>query len=197
MKKYVELIPLAEIGHGYANVTDDSIEIEVGGINGSMKAWLIGGEAVPIGNIVNGKLHRKIDTRHRIGILVTQGGRQMLIGKFSPNAESTEDVVENKKEETVPFEFSGFEWKKFSEKSFSNLSPALRFILSNREVYENYKKHRHYWVGESETTGALALKCENSDTDPLSFTGNLKIRKDGYIIVCIDKETGKICIPKM
>lgn len=195
MKKYVELIPLAEIGHGYANVTEDSVEIEVGGINGSMKAWLIGGEAVPIGNIVNGRLHRKIDTRHRIGILVTQGGRQMLIGKFSGNTEITDEVMNDNNEETAPFEFSGFEWKKFSEKTFSGLTPALRFILSNREVYENYKKYRHYWVGENETTGALALKCEDTDIDPLNFTGNLKIRKDGYVIVCVDKETGRICTP--
>ena len=83
MEKRIELIPLAEIGHGHARITQDSVEIEVGGISGGMKAWLIGGEAIPIGNIVDGKLRRHVDTRRHIGVLITQSGRQMLIGKFA------------------------------------------------------------------------------------------------------------------
>jgi len=44
MEKRIELIPLAEIGSGNAKITENSIQIEVSGINGGLKAWLIGNE---------------------------------------------------------------------------------------------------------------------------------------------------------
>ena len=82
MEKVIELIPLAEIGQGRAKIRDNSVEIEINGVSGGLKAWLIGGEAVPIGNIVDGKLQKSISTKGHIGILITQSGRQMFIGKF-------------------------------------------------------------------------------------------------------------------
>lgn len=207
MEKQIELIPLAEIGHGRARITDDSIEIEVGGISGGMKAWLIGGEAVPIGNIVDGKLKRSVNTQGHIGILITQSGRQMLIGKFSE--EKTDEHMQQETEENVqegniseyepepiPFEVGGFDWKKFTEKSFSGISRELRFILSNKNVYDNYRKHRHFWVGEGEYAGALALRCDEEENDPLEFLGKAKLRKNGYIIVCIDKKTNRLYLPE-
>lgn len=204
MEKQIELIPLAEIGHGRARITEDSVEIEVGGISGGMKAWLIGGEAVPIGNIVDGKLRRHVDTRRHIGVLVTQSGRQMLIGKFAEEKEeeSEEQVEEREKNEPeqeidpAPFEMAGFDWKRFTQKSFSGISRELRFILSNKNVYDNYRKHRHFWVSDGESSGALALKCDEEETDPLEFLGGVKLRKNGYVIVCIDKKTNKLYIPE-
>lgn len=207
MEKQIELIPLAEIGHGRARITEDSIEIEVSGISGGMKAWLIGGEAVPIGNIVDGKLRRSVDTRGHIGILITQSGRQMLIGKFSEEKaeeQAEEQIEENEvsentskqESEPIPFEINGFDWKKITEKSFSGISRELRFILSNKNVYQNYRKHRHFWVGEGEYAGALALQCDEAETDPLEFLGKVKLRKNGYVIVCIDKKTNKLYIPE-
>ena len=206
MEHYIELIPLAEIGHGCARITDDTVEIEVGGISGGMKAWLIGGEAVPIGNIVGGKLRRSVDTRGHIGILITQSGRQMMIGKFSE--ENTQNSIEKQekieetagnikqKSEPMPFEMEGFDWKKFTQKSFSGISRELRFILSNKNVYDNYRKHGHFWVGECEGSGALALKCDESESDPLEFLGKVKLRKNGYVIVCVDKKTNKLYLPE-
>ena len=63
MEKRIELIPLAEIGHGNARITENSVEINLTGVSGALKAWLIGGEAVPIGNIVDGKLFKSVDTK--------------------------------------------------------------------------------------------------------------------------------------
>ena len=188
MEKIIELIPLAEIGNGRAKITENSVEIEVSGINGGLKAWLIGGEAVTVGNIVDGRLYKRINTKGHIGILVTQSGRQMLIGKFEK-----EDLPQTA--ETVPFNISGFSWKKITEKSFREVSREIRFIVSNKSVYDNFKKYGHYWVGEGETSGALALKYDE-ETDPLGFLGEIKVKENGYVIVCIDKQTNKLYIPQ-
>jgi len=197
MEKKIELMPLAEIGHGFARVTENSVEIEVDGINGGMKAWLIGGEAQPIGNIVGGKLSRRISTRGHIGVLITQGGRQMLIGKFSDSRNDRENIREEETagDEKAPFDVSGFVWRKMTGNSYSEINKSLRFLLSNKSVYENYKKHRHFWVGESSLGGALALKYEEEEKDPLSFVGK-KLMKNGYVIVCVDKETNKLYLPE-
>lgn len=192
MEKVIELTPLAEMGKGCVKIKDDSIEIEVSGINGGMKAWLIGGEAVHIGNIVEGKLSRSIDTKNHSGVLITQGGRQMLIGKYA-DEEPQKEVIP--KEEKAPFEEGEFNWRKFTGKSFEGLSRELRFIMSNKSVYDNYKKYKHYWVGENNEGGALALKMEETDPDPFEFLGKLKISRNGYVIVCVDKETNKLYIP--
>lgn len=188
MEKQVELIPLAEIGQGRARVTDSSVEITLVGVSGALKAWLIGGEAVPIGNIVDGKLFKNISTKGHMGILITQSGRQMFIGKF-------EKVETANKEEEVPFNIDGFRWKKITTKSFSELAGEIRFLLSNKSVYDNYKAYGHYWVGDCETSGALALKCDDK-TDPLEFLGKNKFKENGYVIVCIDKKTNKLYIPE-
>ena len=189
MEKRIELIPLAEIGRGNARVTENRVEIEVSGISGGMKAWLIGGEAVAIGNIVNGKLEKNIDTKGHIGILVTQSGRQMLIGKFSEEEEIADEIYEE-----VPFKMEGFNWRKITEKSFPKTNEKIRFILSNKIIYENYKKYGHYWIGENKNSGALALKYEE-ENDPLEFLGKMKTRKNGYVIVCIDNKTNSLYIP--
>lgn len=190
MEKLIELIPLAEIGSGEARVRDNSVEIHIIGVNGGLKAWLIGGEAVPIGNIVDGKLSRNISTKGHIGILITQSGRQMFIGKFEKGCEhKVEEIVE-----PTPFSAGGFNWKKITGKSFPESAGGVRFILSNRAVYENYKKYGHYWIGDCETAGAVALKCEE-DADPLEFLGEIKKRENGYVIVCVDKKTNKLYTP--
>ena len=187
MEKRIELIPLAEIGHGNARITENSVEINLVGVSGALKAWLIGGEALPIGNIVDGKLYKSVSTKGRIGVLITQSGRQMFIGKF------TKEEFTNT-EEKVPFATDGFKWKKITEKSFSGLNREIRFILSNRAIYENYKKFGHYWVGDCETSGALALKYDD-ETDPLEFLDK-KEKKNGYVITYIDKKTGKLYLPQ-
>ena len=199
MEKMIELTPLAEIGRGCAKITDGSIDIEISGISGGMKAWLIGGEAVPIGNIVNGRLYRNIDTRCHNGVLITQSGRQMLIGRYREEEEiiPEEKPEDNSPEEVqeAPFGLSEFNWKKVTEKSFEGINSDLRFILCNKSVYDNYKRYRHYWVGECEESGALALKYDEDGADPLEFLGKMKITREGYIIVCIDKKTNKLYIP--
>ena len=111
----------------------------------------------------------------------------MLIGKFSDEGAN---AIE---EEKVPFNVSGFNWKKITEKSYKEIDSTLRYIMSNKSVYENYKKYRHYWVGESGDGGALALKYEE-DKDPLCFLEKTFVN-NGYVIVCVNKTTNRIYIP--
>lgn len=190
MEKRIELLQLADIGKGSAKISPDSVEIEISGINGSLKAWLIGGEAVPIGNIVDGKLRKQINTTRHNGILITQGGRQMLIGKYG---ESSLDV----KKKNIPFDIPGFNWKKVESKNYNDLCRELRFIISNKDVYHNYKKYGHYWVGEGDNAAAVALKCSDDEPNPLEFLGRMKLTKNGYAIVCVDKKTKRLYIPGM
>ena len=188
MEKVIELLQLADIGKGSAKISPCSVEIEISGINGSLKAWLIGGEAVPIGNIVDGKLRKEINTTRHNGILITQGGRQMLIGKYTENSMEIE-------KRNVPFDIPGFNWRKIESKNYDNLCRELRFIISNKEVYHNYKKYGHYWVGEGENATAVALRYSEDELNPLEFLGKMKFTKNGYAIVCVDKKTKKLYIP--
>lgn len=187
MEKTVDLTPLAEIGRGRAYITDTLVEIETSGILGGMKAWLIGGEAVPLGNLVDGKLRREIDTTQHNGILITQSGRQMLVGKY---ADYKEEILK----EPMPKQIEGISWEKRTQPSFSALCRELRFILSNKYVYENYRKHRTYWVADNGTSVALALPVEDGET-PLSFLGDVSRTEGGYSIICVDKETKKLFCP--
>ena len=41
----------------------------------------------------------------------------------------------------------------------------------------------------------LALKYDE-ETDPLGFLGEIKVKENGYVIVCIDKQTNKLYIPQ-
>lgn len=189
MEKYINLSPLCDIGRATALVRESSIEIHTSGISGGLKAWLIGNEAVPIGNIVDGRLHKEIDTTKHTGILITQSGRQLFIGRYAENENYAP------KEET-PFDKMGFDWEKITGKSFEKTQGYIRFILSNKTVYENYKRHRHYWLGESESGNALALRCENEDELPVEFTDKPRLYKNGYAIICVDKKTGRLYIPE-
>lgn len=199
MEKVIELTPLAEMGRGSARITDTSVEIQVNGICGGMKAWLIGGEAQSIGNLVDGKLQKSIDTKKHNGILITQTGRQMFIGKYG---EENEDIPQlppentQEREESIPFQIDGFNWRRVTGKSYANLSEELRYILSNRSVYDNYKKYGHYYVGESDGSSALGLLINESENNPLEFLSGEKLYKNGYVIVCVDKETKKLYVPK-
>lgn len=186
--KNIELKPLCEIGNGSAKITDESVEIEVFGISGGMKAWLVGGEdAEHIGNIVSGKLHKRIDTTRHNGILITQSGRQILMGAY---AETIVPSVEM--EESAPFEEKGVKWKKHTGKNYSGLCNELRYILSNKSVYKSYKRYGHFWVGENEEYGALALKIENPGENPFARFGELCVYENGYVMVGVDKKTKEI-----
>ncbi len=187
MEKTIELKTLCDFGSGRAKIGDMYVEIEVKGISGSMKAWLVGGEeAEKIGNLVGGKLHRSIDTTRHNGILITQSGRQLLCGKYG------EDEVVFIKEEKAPFKKDGIVWQKITEKSYRNLCEELRYILSSNKAYQNYKKYGHYWAGESETDGVLAFKYEENDDNPLSKFGDMCLVRNGYVTVCVDKKTKKL-----
>ncbi len=195
-EKIINLQPLAEIGSGLCRVTDKSVEIEIKGINGALKAWLIGGEAVPIGNIVDSKLKKEIDTTKNSGILITQSGRQMLIGSYSDKKFPPEPKTKTEENENLPFESYGFEWKKVDSKKFATSNILLKYILSNKAVYESFKKYGHYFIGGSEGNLALAIPCSEDEKNPLWFLGEMNKYTKGYRIVCIDEKTGKLYIPE-
>ena len=195
--KRIQLHQLAEIGSGMAEITDTSVNIEVKGINGAMKAWLIGGEAVPIGNLVDGKLQKNIDTTKNIGVLITQSGKQMLIGNYADGKQKEKTSDNELTEKTaLPFESYGFEWKKVMGKRFETNNLLLKYILSNKAVYESYKAHKHYYIGSGRNGSAIALPCSEIEDNPLKFLGRMSKRVGEYVIVCIDEETGKLYIPE-
>ena len=112
MEKIIELKPLCEMGKGIAKVTPDGVKIEVQGVIGSMKAWLVGGEEPEkIGNLVEGKLARSVDTTRHNGILITQNGRQIFMGAYA------ECIVPTPAQEPLPFEERSLKWQKMTEKT--------------------------------------------------------------------------------
>lgn len=189
MQKNIELTSLCEIGRGTAKITNTHIDVEVSGIIGGMKVWLIGGEeAEKVGNIVNGRLSRDIDTTCHTGVLVTQSGRQLFIGQYGEKKGAGE--VKLPIEEFV--EIDGVRLKKITDKNYGNFCDELRYLLSNRKVYRNYKKYGYYCLAENGEWGALALKCEENAENPLGQFGDMCICKNGYVMVCVDKKTKKI-----
>lgn len=189
MEKTIELTPLCGMGKGVARITDSNIRIDVNGIIGGMKVWLIGGEeAEKVGNIVNGKLSRDIDTTRHTGVLVTQSGRQLFIGNYGDEKTSGDFKIPS--EEFV--EIDGVKLKKIRDKNYGTFCEELRYILSNRRVYDNYKKYGYYCAAENGEWGALALKYEENAENPLEHFGDMCICKNGYVMVCVDKKTKKI-----
>lgn len=189
MEKIIELTSLCEMGKGTAKITDTNVKIEVSGIIGGMKVWLIGGEeAEKVGNIVNGRLSRDIDTSRHTGILVTQSGRQLFIGQYGEKNTTKETILPV--EEFV--EIDGIKLRKITDKSFGSFCDELKYILSNRKVYQNYKRYGYYCAAENPEWGALALKYEENGENPLGYFGDMCICKDGYVMVCVDKKTKKI-----
>ncbi len=184
--KIVKFSQLAELGEGSFEITDFSVNISISGINGALKAWLIGGEAVPIGNIVSGKLYKNIDTTKHSGILITQSGRQILIGYYA------DDISEN----NFPLDIKEVIWQKINSKSFPSTSDAVKYILSNKPVYDCFKKYGFYWVGKCNEYEIIALPC-NQNENPLVFLGNKSIIHNGYQIVCVDDKNKKIFQPKI
>lgn len=187
MKKIIELKPLAGMGKGTALVTSDGVEIDVQGIIGGMKAWLVGREeAEKIGNLVEGKLKKRIDTSRHNGILITQSGRQIMMGAYA------ETIIASQTIQKPPFDSSGINWTKITRKSYAGLCEELRYILSHKKVYHNYKTFGHYWAGENEELGALALRCDKEEENPFLHFRDMCEYRNGYVIVCVDKKTKKL-----
>lgn len=180
------LRPLAGFGSGNAQILENKVSVCTKGINGVLKAWLIGGEAECLGNLVGGKLEKEIDTAKHNGILITQSGRQMLIGFYGEDASLT----------TPPFNIAGYTWEKICTKNFSSRCETVKYILSNRLIYDSFKKHGHYYFGSGKSGYALAVPCANGEKNPLNFLGNSSKLSCGYSIVCIDDKAHRIFPPK-
>lgn len=185
----IELTPLLETGSGSAFVSENSVCIEVKGINGGLKAWLIGGsDAVAIGNLVNGRLEKKVDTTKHRGILITQSGRQMFIANYANLP--LEDV-------TIPTKIGapqigeGFLWEKITSKKFAK-SRGVKYILSNTPVYDSFLRHGYYWLGKKGNVYLIAIPCGKNEENPLLFLNLSENVKNGFSYVFVDEENNKI-----
>lgn len=182
MTKRIELLPKADIGRAYAIVEEGRVEIRVSGVMGALKAWLVGGESQPIGNIVGGRLVREVDTTNHSGILITQSGRQMFYGSWQSSTEqsSTEQSStaqsSTEQPEAVQTPSAGqqppsapepekqydplpdFGWEKITGREFPSTDERVRFALSTRAFFEAFKKHGYYLFGRDGEKFALAVK---------------------------------------
>lgn len=184
----IKLTPLLETGSGRAFVSETSVFIEVKGINGALKAWLIGGsDAVSIGNLVGGRLEKEIDTTKHRGILLTQSGRQMFIANYTDLPLNAYVPLKN----AAPRLKEGFVWEKVTSKKFSE-SRSVKYILSNTPVYASFLRHGYYWLGKKENVYLIAIPCGENEENPLSFLNLSENVKDGFSYVFIDEERRQI-----
>lgn len=189
MPKKIELTPKAEIGRGYAVIDENCVEIHISGVMGALKAWLIGRENRPIGNIVNGKLIRNVSTSGCYGLLITQSGKQMFYGGWEDEASET---VTPESEETPctnasisPYSpLPDMAWEKITERSFPSANERVRYTLSNRAFFEAFKKHGYYLFGRDGEKFALAIK--HLQGDPAPFPNISEVSEAGeYVYVVL------------
>ena len=88
--------------------------------------------------------------------------------------------------ENHAFGYGGFFWRKISSKKFAAADKAVKYILSNKRVYESFKRYGYYWFGENGSDRAIALRCAGAEDNPLSFLPCKADFKDGYRIICIN-----------
>ncbi len=194
MQKKIELKPLAEIGRGYAVVEDDGIEIRISGIMGVLKAWLIGHDNLPLGNITGGKLIREIDTAPYWGVLITQSGRQMFYGAWREDEKKEDDTdretppapPEAKPEKTEDYSpLPPFSWEKITSRKFPSADERVRFALSNDAFFAAFKRHGCYLFGRDGGRYAIAIPHSPEEPSPFPWTKNA-VTAGEYIYIMID-----------
>ncbi len=206
MQKKTELKPLAEIGRGYAVVDDDGVEIRISGIMGVLKAWLIGRDNLPLGNITGGKLIREIDTSPYWGVLITQSGRQMFYGAWreeeNKDEVSKDEISKGTKEikaEDMSTGISGaeaektldysplppFSWEKITSRKYPSADERVRFALSNSSFFAAFKRHGYYLFGRDGERYAIAVPHSPEEASPFPWTKNVQIAGE-YAFITID-----------
>lgn len=169
----IELIPKAEIGRGSAIIDENKIEIHISGVMGALKAWLLGKENVPVGNIVGGRLIREINTVPYFGILITQSGKQMFYGSWREDSPASEFAP-----------LPDLNWEKITERAFPETAERVRLALSNRNFFDNFKKHGYYLFGKDGERFAIAVK--HAQGDPSPFPGIEEVKSAGeYVYVVL------------
>lgn len=169
MPKKIELKPLAEVGRCYAVYDESSVEIRVSGILGVLKAWLIGEDNLPLGNIAGGKLTKQVNTSPYYGVLVTQSGRQMFYGEWRASQAKTEPP----KAPDAPdpyYPLPDYSWEKITAREFPSTDEKVRFTLSNDAFFSAFKKYGYYLFGRSGDRFALAVRHTSEDASPFPCT---------------------------
>lgn len=202
MMKTIKLQPLCDMGSGKADISEKGVSLRVSGVNGCLKAWLVGEENMDLGNIVDGKLDKEADTRNYDGLLITQSGRQMFFAKLREDAKippSPKKADAPKQEAPVKepppansggFVFDendGFHWRKITDINFPSENLTVRYILSHRAVYNAFLAHGYYYFGEKEGHIAVAVPCEvKTEPHPLPHLCEYAVYLPPVFIVCAD-----------
>lgn len=177
IKNEIELKSLNSFGMAKAYVDEKSVRVKVYGVSGCLKAWLTGKNTVELGNIVNGSLTKSINTKDYDGILLTQSGRQMFYGKFSPRT----------KNEDKSFSFNpsdGYVWKEITSNKFPSDSLSVRYILSHKCFYNAFLLHGKYYYGTNGDKTAIAIECDiKKEPHPFLHLSPYATYFNGYMIV--------------
>ncbi len=203
MPKRIELEPLAEIGRAYAVIDDGRVEIHVSGVMGVLKAWLVGGENLPLGNIVGGRLVREADVSAHNGVLITQSGRQMFYGGWTEDAEAPEPIPKpepkpepapepepapapepaemQKEADYAPLPNLG--WEKITGLSYPTMDDRVRLALSTRAFFHAFKKHGFYLFGKDGGRFALAVKRAEQSSPFPNVTGAEEAGDYVYVVL--------------
>lgn len=174
--RIIKLDSLCDMGSGTAEVYARGVRVQIAGINGCLKVWLTGEECTSIGNLVDGRLEKEIDTAPYSGVLVTQSGRQMFYGSFG------EGSVAPPPPESKPALPRDFSWKKITARTFPTTNATMKYILSNRRVFRAVQKHGYYYFGTRD--GALAVALPHAPGEESPFPRGRDI--DGYSVVTVD-----------
>ncbi len=196
IKNEIELKSLNSFGIAKAYVDEKSVSIRVYGVSGCLKAWLTGKKTVELGNLVNGSIKKEIDTTSFDGILLTQSGRQMFYGKFSPTGTDPTDANLSKgavsigkaSDEAPIFSFNdGYTWQAISSKKFPSDNLSVRYILSHKCFYDAFMLHGRYYYGTKGDKIAIAIECDiKNEPHPFLNLSAYSAFRDGYMIVVTD-----------
>lgn len=196
IKNEIELKSLNSFGIAKAYVDEKSVSIRVYGVSGCLKAWLTGKKTVELGNLVNGSIKKEIDTTSFDGILLTQSGRQMFYGKFSPTGTDPIDANLSKgaasigkaSDEAPIFSFNdGYTWQEISSKKFPSDNLSVRYILSHKCFYDAFMLHGRYYYGTKGDKIAIAIECDiKNEPHPFLNLSAYSAFRDGYMIVVTD-----------
>lgn len=179
MPKKIELTPKAEVGRGYVLIGEDEIEVRISGVMGALKVWLIGAENQPLGNIVGGRLIRKVETAPYHALLITQSGKQMFYCQWRDSEEPPIIAAPTSPEETALVEetlpkpeqseyspLPDLGWERITARAYPSADERVRFALSTRAFFDAFKKHGYYLFGRDGESFALAVRHDAEEPSP-------------------------------
>lgn len=88
----------------------------------------------------------------------------------------------------------GYAWRAVTERTFPSDSNSIKYILSHRAFYNAFLQHGRYFYGENGHLAAIAVECDiKNEPHPFPNLTDFCAYRDGYMIVCADKEANNFC----